>query len=120
MTSAWALVALAALGGAAAVALVALAGWTAVLVLLSRSLLPMANALGVLHKVDSVVDDRIQRVVERIEGRRNRGVPVVPPPQPKPQSNQAASQLAEIFGGSPIEGIGEQPESDGERLEVVS
>lgn len=101
--------------GLLAVALLALAGWTAVLVLFSRSLLPMANALAVLQKVDSVIDDRIMRVVTRIQDRQNKGKPA---PRPQSNPNEAAVEaVANLFGGAPLEPFGEQPDPEG--LEVI-
>lgn len=99
------------------IAVLALAGWTAVLVLFSRSLLPMANALSVLHKVDKLIDDRIAAVVERIRARQQRGAPKAGPQTGQTQQNTGDDELARIFGGSPIEPLGEQPDSS---LEVVS
>lgn len=98
----------------ALVAFLAIAGWTATNALLSRSLLPMANALGALHKVDATIDDRIMKVVTRVRERQN-------PPrvneQPK-REQQQVNPLADLFGGAPIAPVGDQPDAD-ERLEVV-
>jgi len=105
----------------AAVAILALAGWTTVLVLLSRSLLPMANALGVLNKVDSVIDDRIMRVVQRIREREDkRSVLQATQPQQKETSGAArVNPITELFGQGAIEPVGEQPDSS-ENLEIVN
>jgi hypothetical protein len=103
----------------ACIAVVALIGWTAVLVLLSRALLPMANALVALHKVDALIDDRIAKLWTRVQQRQERTTP--PPPrreQEQTGGNSAADALRDIFGSSPLLPVSEQPDADD--LEIVS
>ena len=102
----------------AAVALLALGGWAFSNAHLSRSLLPMANAVGALQKVDALIDDRIMRVVQRIREREEKR-PATQVQQAQGGNNAAADALKDIFGGQPIEPISEQPDS-GEGLEIVS
>lgn len=103
----------------AAVALLALGGWAATLVLLARSLLPMANALFALTKVDSVIDDRIAKVVNRLRERADKAPAARPglPPTVAPP-NAAADAMRDLFGAVPFERLDEQPDADG--VEVVS
>lgn len=103
----------------AVVALLAMAGWSAVLVLLSRSLLPMANALGALNRVDTLFDERVMKVLTRVRDRQERR-----PTPPKPSDNYTAgvdpaAPMRDIFGGGlGIEPIGDQPDSDD--LEIIN
>ena len=101
--------------GFALIAVLCLAGWATTNVMMTRASVQAANALKILFQVDATVDDRIASQIQRIEQRRNRGA--APASRPAPQ--EPANPMAAIFAvpGSPIE---EQPDSDDERLEVVS
>ena len=93
--------------------LVALSGWTALLVFYSRASLVQANALNVLHKLDAMFDDRVTRVVGRIQERALRPkAPTLQSPSQPPQ-NAAQDALRDIFGGQPLEPIDEQPDVEG-------
>jgi hypothetical protein len=100
------------------VALLSLAGWGTFIVMVARSVLPQANALGSLHKIDALIDDRITKIIDRIRSRQT--------PPPAVQSSQQPSNgqtrtnpIEQIFGGTPLEPIGDQPDSDSS-IEVVS
>ena len=96
-----------------ATALLAFAGWTYTLVALMRHLLPMANAVGVLQKVDALVDDRITRVVTRIREKESEK-PNVPPGKPQPAPRDATQDaFRSIFGTNAIvEPLLDQPDAD--------
>src|ERR1700691_5348845 len=99
----------------ALIAVLALAGWGASLVLFARSTLPMANALSVTNKVDALVDDRIAKTLERIETRRSRGQrpaqPAAPPEVPPfAERGGPSSDIGRVFGGPPFD---EQPDAEG-------
>lgn len=103
-----------------ALLILALAGWSACLVLFARSLLPMANAFKVLHVVDKTFDDRINAVLDR--ARANTKKPVIPGDKPQAQApTPFINPLADMFPGagpliSPAMGLEDQPDSD---LEMV-
>lgn len=98
-----------------AVALVALAGWTAVLVLLSRSLLPMANSLATLNKVDAAIDDRIARVLGRLRERVAPKPETAPPPAAAAQMSPGEAAIRDLFGsGGGLEPLEDQPEAEAE------
>ncbi len=104
----------------AGIALLALAGWAVTLAILTRAFVPMANTLSILHKVDKLIDDRIATVVQRIRDRQDRGMSKaqnVPRGTESDARDAANDALRQVFGGAPLEGIPEQPDSD---LEVVS
>lgn len=101
----------------AVVAFALLCGWTACLVLVARSLLPMANSIGTLNKVDALIDDRIMRTVQRIQERMRPKVEVPPIPSSQQPQNAAEAALKDLFGGAPLEPMDEQPDAEG--LEVV-
>jgi hypothetical protein len=68
-----------------AIAVAALVGWTATNALLSRGLLPMANAFRVLIEVDHKIDQRINAVLDRARANTKRPeVPSGKPEAPKP------------------------------------
>jgi len=96
------------------VAVAALGGWSAVLILLSRSLLPMANALGALNKVDALFDERVMKVLDRVRDRQN---PARKVNRDQPPQQQPVNPLSQIFGGDPLTPVMDQPDAEG--LEVV-
>jgi hypothetical protein len=83
----------------------------------ARALLPLANALKVIHAVDALVDDRIARTFERVRARRER-TPGAQPSSVPPGVPERANPLAEVFGPGPLF-LPDQPDADDERLEVV-
>jgi hypothetical protein len=90
-------------------AICALAGWTTLLVILTRSWVPLANSLSTLHKIDSLIDDRIYKTVQRIQEKRNVPTPPVEKSRtPEPTTTEAA--LNELFGAA--EPFGEQPDDE--------
>lgn len=97
------------------IAFLALAGWSVFLVMFTRAQLPSANALGILQKVDQAMDERIKRLLTSIEAKRRPAVQSVPS-----QPNAAQEELRNIFGGNPVAPIGEQPDSEDDRLEIIS
>jgi hypothetical protein len=102
---------------ATAAAVIFASGWAFTLIALSRSLLPMANALSVQNKLNTFIDDRIYETLARIESKRN-PKPALVEEKPK-NTNGAADALRSVFGGAPIiEPIGEQPDAPG--LEIFS
>ena len=94
----------------AAIALAAIVGCGILLYLMARSVLPMLNALAVAEKVDERMDNRIRAILERAKTMDERKRPQVVPGQ---QSAQRVNPLEEIFGGAPLEPIGEMPDSEG-------
>lgn len=89
-------------------------GWAVTLFIVTRSILPQANSLKVLERVDSFVDTRVAQVIERARHRAQKASP------PKPQQEQRedvvtpAEALSRIFGESPLvndEPILEQPDA---------
>jgi hypothetical protein len=99
----------------ACIALLALGGWASTLVFLGKSMLPMANALGALNKVDALFDERVMKVLDRVRDRQNpaRKANRDQPPQQQTPTNP----LSQIFGGDPLIPVGDQPDAEG--LEVV-
>jgi len=102
----------------AAATILALAGWTVTLIFLMRALLPMANALKVHAQLNENIDKQIRQVVERIQSRQG-GIPL---PKEKRMASEAPETtldaLRDVFGGSPIEPISEQPDNDLEITEA--
>jgi hypothetical protein len=99
--------------------ILALAAWSACIILFARSILPLANAFRVMHEVDKRFDERINAVLDR--ARANTKKPVIPEGKPsaQAQAQQIQDNLTGMFGGAPLiapEIFGEQPEAD---LEVV-
>lgn len=101
------------------VALLALAGWAGTLFVLTKALMPQANALNVLQKVDTLIDGRIRSVVERVQQRQGKlpdpktiGTRVVDNPD-----DAAASAIRDVFGGAPLMPLDEQPDSGSEMVE---
>lgn len=99
----WALVALAALGG-----------WVATLFVVTKSIVPHANALATLGRLDAHIDDRLRAILEK-SGRRTH-VPVVPgkastptSPSREGEAPSALDAVREIFGGT--DPIIEQPDA---------
>jgi hypothetical protein len=105
----------------AAVALLCLAGWAATLAALSRALLPMANALGALRKVDALVDERIAGTVQRLRERQAaKTLAVAAPPSDTRNADAAraaARTIETIFGPDAMRPTDEQPDPEG--LEVL-
>ncbi len=98
------------------VALVALAGWAFTLVALMRSLLPMASALSVVHKLDEHIDTRITKIIDRLSDRERTQRPRVPSALPSPSTTPSpADTLRDLLGSTPLEPIGDQPD-----LEILS
>jgi len=102
----------------AAIALLALGGWAFTNVRVTHGLLPQANALNVLGKLDAIIDERIRVVVERVTARAERRPPGDQPRAQTQARNAATEELERAFGGMPLSPIGEQPDSD-QRMEVV-
>lgn len=100
------------------VALLALAGWAATLFVVTKALIPQAKALETLQRVDTLIDNRIRSVVERIQQRQGKlpdAKTVGSRPTESPD-DAAASAIRDIFGSAPLLPIDEQPESG---IEVV-
>lgn len=97
--------------------LLALAGWSAFVVLICRALLPMVNAFKVSHQIDAHFDKRINDVLDR--ARANTKKPVVPDGKPSSQAAQIQEELRNVFGPPliPTAILDEQPDADG--IEVV-
>lgn len=76
-------------------AVVGFAGWAVTLIFLSKALLPMANALGVIFKVDDLFDKRINAVLDRYREQRRAAAPKVPEQKP-------TSPLAGFGGPAPL------------------
>lgn len=102
--------------------ILALAGWSATVILFARSTLPLANAFKVLHTVDDLFDKRINAVLDG--ARASKAKPVVPDGKVKEfkgdEDPRAAwkGEVQQMFGPQPLiaPDFGEQPDSD---LEVV-
>lgn len=100
------------------VALLALAGWAATLFVVTKSIVPQANALNTLQKVDAFIDERVRTVVERIQQRQGK----LPDPKTigtekvRNPDDAAAAAIRDVFGAPPLLPIDEQPESG---IEVV-
>jgi hypothetical protein len=101
----------------AGLCILALGGWAATLVAFARSSLPMANALSVANKVDTLVDERIARTFERIKARRERTAATAPSVTPQ-GGERRADPMAEVFGTGPLF-VPDQPDAEDEGLEVV-
>lgn len=106
-----------------AIAIAALLGWTAVLILLSRSLLPMANAMRVWGELDHKFDQRVQGVLDR--ARANTVKPTIPTGRPEMQKQPIGMTAPMVFGPNTPPLISfmdeEQPDAgaSGERLEAT-
>lgn len=100
-------------------ALAGFAGWTVTLIFLSKSILPMANALNALGKLGGYEDEKIRKVIERIQERTGGVIP--PPPKVPAREHQQSGvdAVRQAFGGDVFQPIGEQPPSDADELEVV-
>jgi hypothetical protein len=98
------------------VALFAIAGFATFVVQVARGVLPQANALGSLQKTDALIDERISKILDRIRIRQN-PQQAAHASQPS-QNGSQTNPIEELFGGAPLEPIGDQPDSGG--LEVVS
>lgn len=94
----------------AGIALLALGGWALTLFILNKSLMPQANALNVLQKVNAMIDDRVIAILERLKNRRS--VPKIPGQPPAPADDQI-THLRQIFGDDPlVDRVLEQPEPE--------
>lgn len=103
------------------VAVVAFAGWAMTLIYVSKSILPMANALNVLGKLSGYEDEKIRKVLERIQQKQG-GIPnppKVPATGQKSSTEAAMDAVRNAFGNNVLQPIGEQPPADTDGLEVV-
>jgi hypothetical protein len=97
--------------------ILALAGWSAFVVLVCRSILPMINGFKVAHEIDKRFDDRVEALLDRARANTAKKQPVIP--NDKPQATQV-NPLVELFGPGPLispsMGLEEQPDSS---LEIM-
>ena len=94
----------------AALAFLLLCGWAATLILLSRSLLPMANALGVMHKIDDLFDKRINAVLDRYREQKKKDRVHIP--DGKPQANPGDFTLTTPLIHAGMSTMEDQPDMD--------
>lgn len=95
----------------AVVAVLALAGWMLTLAMLTRTLLPMANALAVCQKIVDREDTKVASLVERVMRKRE---PNQPPANTTRRPDEQPANPMNIFGAlEPTMPIDEQPDPDG-------
>jgi hypothetical protein len=105
----------------ACIAIICLFGWMVTLIFLSKSILPMANALSALGKLEAHMDEQIRRVLERIQQKQGSipNPPKVPVTEQKSSTEAALDAVRNMFGKDALRPIGEQPPSDAEGLEIA-
>jgi hypothetical protein len=97
------------------IATLALAGWTATLVFLSKALLPLANAFKVQVGIDEFVNKQLTTLLDRRDQIEQRKKMASKPPEPKEQPvSEAEREIQRLFGPQPF--VAEQPDA----LEVVT
>jgi hypothetical protein len=105
----------------ALIAVLALAGWGATLVAMTKASVSSANAMKVLQQIGDREDTKVGSMVDRLERMRNRGKDDTAPPNPARETQrERENPMAALFRGVPVAGsaglIDEQPDSN---LEVV-
>lgn len=99
------------------IAFLALAGWSAVLIYVSKQILPMANAFNTQHKIVKYQDDLVWSMIKRAQDiQEKKSNPTAPKKEIK--SRNPLDTLAGLFDGeSPLEPVMDQPDAEG--IEIV-
>lgn len=100
----------------AGIAVAALAGWMLTLGMLTRALLPMANALSVCQKIVDREDEKVFSLAERALKKRQ-PQPAANEPRRPDEVQQPYNPMAAVFG-TDTDPIDEQPDAADGRLEI--
>lgn len=103
----------------AAIALLALAGWSFSNYTVQRSFVPITNAFSILEKLNERIDNQIRETLARIQQRTGGTVPApsksVAPPSPH---DNMLDQVNQVLGAAALSPMEEQPDS-GESIEIA-